>query len=82
MSETTTPRPISRLRQHMLDELAIREFGDKTRDDYIPARQDLHDLHRPSTGLEPAQHRRRSILAQTEDLEEGPKGTRAVTRPR
>jgi site-specific recombinase XerD len=40
MSETTTthptgPRPISRLRQRMLDELAIREFGDKTRDDYI-----------------------------------------------
>jgi integrase/recombinase XerD len=35
MSETTTTRPISRLRQRMLDELAIREFGDKTRDDYI-----------------------------------------------
>lgn len=34
MSETTTthptgPRPIGRLRQRMLDELAIREFGDK-----------------------------------------------------
>jgi site-specific recombinase XerD len=35
MSEITTPRPISRLRQRMLDELAIGEFGDKTRDDYI-----------------------------------------------
>ncbi len=40
MSEITSthptgPRPISRLRQRMLDELAIREFGDKTRDDYI-----------------------------------------------
>lgn len=35
MSDTTTARPISRLRQRMLDELAIREFGDKTRDDYI-----------------------------------------------
>ncbi len=35
MSEITTTRPISRLRQRMLDELAIREFGDKTRDDYI-----------------------------------------------
>ena len=34
MSETNA-RPISPLRQRMLDELSIRQFSDKTRADYI-----------------------------------------------
>ena len=36
MSETSVkPRPISPLRRRMLDEMSIREFGDKTQADYI-----------------------------------------------
>ena len=40
-------KPISPLRQRMLEDMTVRNFGEKTRNDYIRPRQGFHSLPRP-----------------------------------
>ena len=40
-------KPISPLRQRMIEDMTVRSFGEKTRNDYIRHVQDFHSLPRP-----------------------------------
>ena len=43
-------KPISPLRQRMIEDMSVRNFVEKTRNDYIRHVQDLHSLPRPLAG--------------------------------
>jgi hypothetical protein len=43
-STPMSQRPISLLRQRMIEDRAVRKFGDKTQNDYIPRVKDFSTL--------------------------------------
>ena len=43
-------KPISPLRRRMIEDMSVRNFVEKTRNDYIRHVQDVHSLPRPLAG--------------------------------